>query len=338
MRRARLEDVAAHLGISTATVSLALRGAPGPSEETRKKVLEAAELLGYRPDRAARALARGKSMNIGVVTNVGDAFHALLVEGMYEAAESEQCEIVLTAATRSRSELRAAETLLDSRCEVLVLLGPHETDEEIVRLSEEKPVVSVGRKVIGDRIDVVRALDHVGVGLGVHHFVEIGHERIVYADGGTGLAATERRDGYNEAMRAAGLAAEALVLGSGHSSASIDATVDAIRALEPRPTAVVTSDDECAVGLVKALGRAGIAVPDQISVLGYDDSPVSRFQSVGLSTVSQNPTGQAQAAVAAALERLHGKRSKPVEIVLEPRLVLRATTAPPAPAGVLEAD
>ena len=104
MRRVRLEEVAAHLGVSTATVSLALRGAPGPSEETRQKVLEAVELLGYRPDRAARSLAQGKSLNIGVVMNLSDAFHTLMVEGLYEASQSEQCELVLSAATPSRSE------------------------------------------------------------------------------------------------------------------------------------------------------------------------------------------------------------------------------------------
>lgn len=329
-RRVRLEDVATHLGVSTATVSLALRGAPGPSEQTRRRVLEAVDLLGYRPDRAARALAQGKSLNIGVVMNLSDAFHALLVEGLYEARQSGQCEIILSAATRSRSELRAAETLLDSRCEVLILLGPHGTDAEIVRLSEYKPVVSVGRKVVGDKVDVVRVLDRVGVGLGVRHLAALGHGRIVYADGGRGPAAKDRREGYLEAMLAAGLGTESRVLRSGHSRASIDRTVDAIRALEPSPTAVATSDDVCAVGLVESLGRAGITVPDQMSVIGYDDSPVSRMPHVELSTVSQSPAEQAQAALKAAIERLRGLRSEPVEIVLEPRIVLRATTAPPA--------
>ncbi len=327
--RVRLDDVAAHLGVSTSTVSLALRGLPGPSAETRAKVLDAVELLGYRPDRAARALARGKSLNIGVVISLSDAFHSLLVEGLYEASQFEPCELVLSAATRSRSELRAAETLLDSRCEVLILLGPHGTDEEIVRLSEQKPVISVGRKVEAENVDVVRVLDRAGVGLGVRHLVELGHERIVYADGGHGPPAAERREGYHEAMQAAGLAARDLVLQSGHSRASIDETVEAIARLDPLPTAVVTSDDECAVGLVQSMGRAGIAVPDRISVLGYDDSPVSRLPHVELSTVSQSPDEQAKAALTAAIERLRGARAEPVEIVLEPRLVNRATTAAP---------
>ena len=333
-QRVRLEDVAAHLGISMATVSLALRGAPGPSEKTRRRVFEAVELLGYRPDRAASALARGKSLNIGVVTHLSDAFHALLVEGLYEASQSEHCEIILSAATPSRSEFHAAQTLLDSRCEVLILLGPHGTDEEIIRLSKDKPVISVGRKVEADTVDVVRVLDRAGVNLGVRQLAELGHQRIVYADGGHGPLAKERREGYREGMQAAGLAAETLILDSGHSRNLIDQTVEGILALEHTPTAVVTSDDECAVGLVESLRLAGIAVPNQISVLGYDDSPVSRLLHVALSTVSQNPAEQAQAAVKAAMERLRGDRSEPVEILLEPQIILRSTTAPLTAEGI----
>ncbi len=329
LRRVRLDDVAAYLGVSTATISLALRGAPGPSEETRKKVFEAVEQLGYRPDRAARSLAQGKSLNIGVVMNLSDAFHALLVEGLYEASQSENCEIILSAATPSRSEFHAAQTLLDSRCEVLILLGPQGTDEEIIRLSKDKPVISVGRKVEADTIDVVRVLDRAGINLGVCKLQELGHKRIVYAEGGQGPSARERREGYIDAMNKAGFGSETLILKSGHSRDSIDRTVAQIRALNPIPTAVATSDDECAVGLVESLRRSGIAVPEKISVIGYDDSPVSRMPHVLLSTVSQNPAEQTRAAVRAAMERLNDERSEPIEIVLEPHIVLRSTTAPP---------
>ncbi len=336
-RRVRLEDVAAHLGMSTATVSLALRGAPGPSEQTRKKVLEAVELLGYRPDRAARALAQGRSLNIGVVMDLSDSFQVLLVEALYEANETEQCEIVLSAATRSRSELRAAETLLDSRCEVLILLGPHGSEEELLRLSEHKPLVCVGRNVRGDKIDVVRVLDAAGVGMGIRHLIDLGHARIAYADAGRGAPAKDRREGYLTAMQVAGLGEHARVLASGHSRTGIDRTVEELLRLDPRPTAVATSDDECAVALVEALGRAGVDVPGQISVIGFDDSPVSRMPHVQLSTVSQAPVAQARAALATAAERLRGERTEPVEIVLQPRIVARTTTAPPAevpaPAG-----
>ena len=150
-------------------------------------------------------------------------------------------------------------------------------------------MVSVGRSVVGERIDVVRVLDSAGVSLGVHHLVELGHVRIVYVDAGHGPAAKYRREGYVHAMQAAGLADEVLVLRSGRSRALIDRTAEAIRTLEPNPTAVVTSDDAFAVGLVESLGRIGIAVPNQMSVLGYDDSPVARMPHVELSTVEPEP-------------------------------------------------
>src|SRR4029450_9301746 len=123
-RRPRLEDVAARVGMSPASVSMVLSGAPGPSAATRERVLEAAAELGYRPDRAASLLARRRTHLVGVLMVAGSAFHAELVEDLYEAAERQGYDVVLSAVTRTRDERRATETLVDFRCEALVLLGP----------------------------------------------------------------------------------------------------------------------------------------------------------------------------------------------------------------------
>ncbi len=116
-RRPKLEDVAAEVGVSTASVSLVLRGAAGPSEDTRRRVLEAAARLGYRPDRAASLLARRRSGLLGVVFDVRSDHHGELVEDLQEAAEQHGYDIVLSTVTRTRDEQRATETLVDSRCE-----------------------------------------------------------------------------------------------------------------------------------------------------------------------------------------------------------------------------
>src|SRR4051812_20631940 len=123
-RRPRLQDVATEAGVSTASASLVLRGAPGPSGATRERVLDAAARLGYRPDRAASLLARRRSRLIGIVMDVRSSFHAQLVEDVHEAAEEHGYDLVLSTVTRTRDEDRAVETLLDSRCEALIMLGP----------------------------------------------------------------------------------------------------------------------------------------------------------------------------------------------------------------------
>ena len=122
-RRPRLEDVAAAVGVSTASVSLVLRGVPGPSAATRERVLEAAARLGYRPDRTASLLARRRSRLIGVLMDVRSPYQAELVEDLHEVADRLGYDVVLSTVTRGRHERRAVETLVDSRCEALVLIG-----------------------------------------------------------------------------------------------------------------------------------------------------------------------------------------------------------------------
>src|ERR1700754_967195 len=122
-QRPRLEDVAARVGVSTASVSLVLRGAPGPSAETRRKVMAAAAEMGYRADRAASLLARRRRHQLGVMLDVRNPFHAELVEEIHTEADRAGYEVVLSTLTRDRDERRAVETLLDFRSEALILLG-----------------------------------------------------------------------------------------------------------------------------------------------------------------------------------------------------------------------
>jgi len=125
VRRPRLEDVAAEVGVSPASVSLVLRGIRGPSAATRERVLEAAARLGYRPDRAASLLASRRSGLIGVVMEISNAFHAELVEEVQEAADRHGYNLVLSPITRSRNEARAVETLLDSGVKRWFCSVPH---------------------------------------------------------------------------------------------------------------------------------------------------------------------------------------------------------------------
>ena len=337
-RRVRLEDVAARVGLSPASVSMVLSGAPGPSAATRQRVLEAAAELGYRPDRTASLLARRRTHLVGVQLQAGSVFHAELVEDLYEAAEGHGYDVVLSAVTRTRDERRATETLVDFRCEALVLLGPVAPAAELAALGRQLPVVVVGRRVPGGGVDVVRSADADGVAQVVDHLAALGHRSIVYVDGGKGTIAADRRRGYRRAMRSNGLDGRLRVLAGDHTEA---AGVRAARLLldegRPLPTAVVAFNDHCAVGLLDALTRAGVEVPGEVSVAGYDDSGLSRLAHVNLTTVNQDARRQATQAVAAVVERLDGGRATPREVVLAPRLVVRGTTGP-APGGTLGAE
>jgi DNA-binding LacI/PurR family transcriptional regulator len=337
-RRPRLEDVAERVGMSPASVSMVLSNAPGPSAATRERVLEAAAELGYRPDRTASLLARRRTHLVGVLMELGSAFHAELAADLHEAAEGRGYDVVLSAVTRTRDERRAIETLVDFRCEALVLLGPVAPAAQLADLGRQLPVVVIGRRVTADGVDVVRSADADGVGQVVDHLAGLGHRAIAYVDGGRGPIAADRRRGYRTAMRRHGLGGHLQVIGGDHTEAAGTRAAQALlEAGRPLPTAVVAFNDHCALGLLDAFSRAGVGVPADVSVVGYDDSSLSRLAHVNLTTVSQDARRQAEHAVAAAVGRLDHGRSAAGEVVLAPHLVVRGTTGPPPPGAVAEA-
>ena len=334
-RRPRLEDVAARVGLSPASVSMVLSGASGPSAATRRRVLEAAAELGYRPDRTASLLARRRTHLVGVLLDIRSPFHAELVEDLQEAAEGQGYDVVLSTVTRTRDERRAIETLVDFRCEALVLLGPVGPASWLAALDRQLPVVVLGRRVAGAGLDVVRSADAQGVGQAVDHLAGLGHRAIASVDGGRGPIAADRRRGYRTAMRGHGLGGHLRVLPGDHTEAAGTRAAQALlEAGRPLPTAVVAFNDHCALGLLDAFSRAGVGVPADVSVVGYDDSSLSRLAHVNLTTVSQDARRQAEHALAAAVGRLDHGRSAAGEVVLAPHLVVRGTTGPPAPGAV----
>lgn len=327
-RRPQLADVARLVGVSTASVSLVLRNVAGPSAETRRRVLEAAAELGYRADRTASLLARRRAHLLGVMMDVRNPFHAELVGELHDAAARRGYDLVLSTVTPSRDQNRAVETLVDSRCEALILLGPDSPAATITALSRQVPVVVIGRPIRAPSVDVVRTADDLGVGLAVGHLASLGHREVVYVDGGRGAIATERGKGYRAAMRRHGLA-DLVRLVPGDHTEEAGTRAAAVLLSEVRlPSAIVTFNDRCALGLLDAVKRAGVDVPATLSVVGYDDSPAAQLAHINLTTVRQDVRLQAEHAVAAAAQRLDDGLGHPREVVLPPQLVVRGTTGP----------
>jgi DNA-binding LacI/PurR family transcriptional regulator len=321
-------DVAARAGVSKALVSLVFRNAPGASAGTRARVLDAADQLGYRHNRTASLLARRRTHLLGVTMILRNTYHAELVEDLQAAADELGYELVLSTVTRTHDERRAIETLLEFRCEALVLLGPEASNTSLTALGQQLPVVVIGRRVASPSVDVVRAADDQGVSQAVDHLVELGHRDVVHLDGGSGTIATDRRRGYRKAMHRHGLDEHVQIITGDYTEAAGTRAARALLDDERLPTAVVAANDRSAIGLLDGLIRAGVDVPGSVSVVGYDDSMLSGLAHVNLTTVSQRPQQQAQHAVAAAVERLDGGRTAPRDVVLTPQLILRGTTGP----------
>jgi DNA-binding LacI/PurR family transcriptional regulator len=192
-------------------------------------------------------------------------------------------------------------------------------------LATRLPVVIVGQPSRSTDVDVVRVADGIGMRLAVDHLVELGHRSIVYVDGGRAPAAAERRNGYQSAMRRQGLADQIRVIPAGE--AEEDGAEAAQLIVDSGvPNAILTYNDRSAVGLLDVLVRSGIAVPEDVSVVGFDDSQVARLPYLRLTTVGQDAATLADRAVSRAIARLDQLPIDARQIVLAPHLVIRGTT------------
>lgn len=326
-----MRDVAEAAGVSRALVSIVFRGAPGASEQTRARVLEVADRLGFSPNRSASLLKLRRNRHLGVTMDVRSTFHAQLVEGIQTAADAAGYEMVLSAVSPGRPEERAVATLLDFRCEALLLLGTGLDEAALADLGRRVPLVLVGGARARRSLDVVRSSDDRGSGLVVDHLVGLGHRRLAHVDGGRTLPSTERRRGFRRALTRHGLSEVAVLSGGADEAAGVRAAGRLLEAGD-LPTAVSAYNDSVAIGLMERFGRAGVRVPEDVSVAGYDDTAFAGLLAIDLTSVDQDAPAQAAGAVAVAVERLDGGRTDPAERVFEPRLVARGSTTAPADA------
>jgi DNA-binding LacI/PurR family transcriptional regulator len=309
-------------------VSIVFRGVDGASDATRQRVLEAAAELGYRPDSLAQGLRRNRSRALGVLFSLRRPFEVELVENMYPVARQLGYDLLLGPFTPGRGQDAVVDELLGYRCAGLVVVGPELHARDLEPLAEEVAVVEVGRGVTRGPVDVIRNDDAIGVRQAVGHLVALGHRAIAYVDGGPNPGADQRRDGYRTAMTDHGLETEIRVVPGGYTE---DEGADAAEILlsESPPTAVIACNDPCAIGILDAVLRAGVAVPGDLSVVGYDDSRFGRLPGIDLTSVRQDIPKMARLAVRAVVERLDKPNRKPRDTALPPKLVVRGTTALP---------
>jgi DNA-binding LacI/PurR family transcriptional regulator len=324
-RRITLADVAQEAGVSRALASIVMRDVAGASPATRARVLAAAKSLGYRPDARARSLAGQSSKLIGVMFGVTGTFHLDLLDGLYAAAEDAGYGLILSALTRARDEQRAVLSLQDFRFDALVMLEP---PTPTPLMAGEMPLVVIGWHVDHPEVDSVRTSDEHGMVLAVDHLVGLGHRSIVHLDGGETPTGVHRRDAYVAAMGARGLSAEVRVVPAGVSQ--LDGQRAARQLLDDRslPTAVLAYNDDVAVGTLGVLGLHGVDIPGRVSVMGWDDNAVAQLAPSELTTVAQQPFEMARLCVERLVARINRESVPDTDIVLEPELRVRATTAP----------
>ncbi|MFJ3382539.1 MULTISPECIES: LacI family DNA-binding transcriptional regulator [unclassified Curtobacterium] len=332
-----IQEIATVTGLSKATVSRALRGLPSVADTTIDQVRRVADELGYVPSSAAAGLATGRQRAVGVVVPVLDRwFYVKALGGVDAELRQAGYDLVLynlggPDGDRDRAFRRS---MLRQRVDALVLLSLvlDETERSELQLSEH-PMIVIGGPAPGLRN--VGVDDDVVAHLAVSHLLGLGHRRVAYVGGqdeaGMNVAVPfRRRDGFLDAMAAAGLPVPATWIADGRFSfaggvAAGSALLEGT-ARDGRPTAVFCASDEMALGVMLAAARLGIDVPGDLSVIGIDGHEYG--VAAGLTTVAQDPEAQGRTAARAVLAEVDGARPRTVAAA-PVSLVVRSSTGPP---------
>lgn len=325
-KRPTLNDLAQTAGCSRALASIVMRDAPGASDKTRAKVKKAAKRIGYRPDQHARRLRSGSSKLIGVVYRVRHPFHAEIIAELYGALAPTPFDLVLGGVTEERDEAEAINPLLETRCEALILIGTEMSKKKLHNLAREITTVVVARNTEGQPVDSVCVDDARGEKMAVNYLIERGHKNILHVSGGTSPGAAKRVEGYRQAMRAAGLERFIRHIDGGTTeTAGLNATTEIINGGE-LPTAICAFNDRCAVGIQNSLLRRGLKVPEDVSIVGFDDSPTAQTAVVPLTTISQDANLMAKLALERAINQITNSIEPAAQIII-PQLIVRDSVA-----------
>lgn len=329
---ATIGDVARLAEVSVATVSRALRGLPNVAPATRARVIAAAEELHYVADPQASRLAAGRSHTVGVVVpKIGQWYYARLFEAVNATVSPQGYDVLPFALTDETSRQRFLERRpFRKRVDALVVADVPMTDGQLASMAEaDIPIVTVGL-----RTEVFSSIlvDNVGGSrMAAEHLIGLGHEDIALLGGQHGETfqfqiPLDRREGFLRAMKARDipvrddLMVDAEVAMSGGAEA-----MQGLMQLDDRPTAVMAMSDEMAIGAMQVARDYGLRVPDDVSIIGFDDHEVSEF--IGLTTVRQDVDAQGHEAAEWVLESLAGS-PEVHHVVLPARLVVRRTTGP----------
>ncbi len=333
MRHPTILDVANEAGVSKSLVSLVMRGSDGVGPTSREAVLEAATRLGYRPNAAARTMVRQRSYVVGVmVSNLHNPFFADVIDGIDGAVTEAGYRAILTTGNRvPERERLAVATLLEMRVDGLILASPVIPRSHAIEASRIVPTVIVGKATRAATIDSVTNDDRRGGEMVVDHLVELGHRRIAHIDGGFGAGARPRRTGYTRAMRRHGLENETRSVRGSFAEEGGATGMRTLLSDSVRPTAVFVANDLAAIGALEVLNVAGLDVPGDLSVVGYDNTALAAGHRSGLTTVDQPRHDMGRMAAELILQRISEDRATVRHVVLSPKLVARESTGPPRP-------
>lgn len=332
-------EVARVAGLSVATVSRVLNDKGPVRAETRQRVLAAVERLGYVPHSAARSLSTRRTMSIGVLLpDMHGAFFSEIVRGIDLAARAAGYHLLVSGSHSDAAETAALLQTLHGRVDGLILMAPALGGAWLQKaLPRRVPVVLLNDDGTDGGHDSLRIDNRSGARLAVEHLIGLGHRAIAFLGGPVGNAdAAERLAGYREALVAGGLALNGHLELAGDFGEESGLQAGAkVAALVPRPTAIFAANDAMAIGCLAALRERGLRVPEDVSLVGFDDVPIARYLTPALTTVQVPIAELGRQAMASLLSSIDGPGRPDARpdgaashTVIAPTLAIRASTAP----------
>lgn len=325
-----MEDVAREAGVSRALVSIVYRGVDGASEATRQRVLEAGERIGYRRNVLAARLASRSVQSIGVLLfDMRNDLTADVFEGVQHEADERGVGVVVAISDPSgRRDTHAVNDLLGARVDALAMISSTMSGQQARDLARTIPVVSVTRDIAG--VDSVVCDEPEAGLLLISHLVEQGYRSIVHL--APPWRPSRRVDAYEEAIQEAGL--DPWVETIGYDFEKTRAVAQKLLRRKTRPDAIYANNDNAAYAVLEAAADLGLRVPEDLAVVGFDNLQASALRSINLTSIDQRPRELGRIAVRTALEHAADPARQPVRRVLEPHLVVRASSGPGAPSPV----
>ncbi|MEE9618293.1 MAG: LacI family DNA-binding transcriptional regulator [Anaerolineae bacterium] len=333
--RVSIKDIAKAAGVSHSTVSRALSDSPLIKAETKARIQQLAQEMGYSPDAIARSLVTQRTHTVGVVvTTITDPFVAEVVQGIEDTAQENDYSVILaSSASEPERELAAVEMLRAKRVDSLIVTSSRVGAlylEHLERFGVPVVLVNNHNRQSGRYTFSVSVDNQHGGHLATAHLIQRGHRRIGYVSGPADHSDdAERLAGYRLALDESGITFDpALVV---HGNGRLDGGERALRTLaglaEP-PTAVFCYNDMTAIGLISAARQAGLSVPDDLAVVGFDDIPLAAHVYPSLTTVAQHQRDMGRQAMNMALALMAADDSTMPfsDVVVEGRLIVRASS------------
>ena len=327
---ARLEDVAREAGVHLSTVSRVLNGSETLTvrPETRERILETARRLRYRPNAIARGLKTSSTGALGLlVPSLRNPVYSTIIRGAFDHAWAKGLVVLLAEDTGGTSAQQAYESLVaEGRIDGLLIASARPGNPILKRFAEKMvPCVFVNRRHLGSGCNVSMREEDAGR-IVAGHLLELGHRRLGHVAGPHRLDTAKRRmQGFVDAAIAAG--AEVQVEEAAFDERGGAQAMSTLLAGRRPPTGIFVSNINQAVGALAAARRQGVVVPNDVSVVGYDDDPLTEYLDVPLTAIRMPLWELGATAVDLVIEQLNGGSPRDVELETEPQLIVRASTA-----------